>query len=286
MSAQILDGKLLAAKLKDDLKGQLAALKSKTGASPRLVSVMVGNDPGTKSYVAGQQKAAQSIGVNYDLMELPAESRQDDVISTVVRLNADPTVTGIILNKPMPAAIDFSRCSEAILPAKDVEGMNTANLGHVLMGTAGIWPCTAAAAIELLKSSGVPLAGKEAVVLGRSEIVGRPVALMLLKEDCTVTVCHSKTRDLQAHLGRADIVIAAIGKPLFVKGEWIKPGAVVIDVGINAQDGKIVGDLDYAGCLPRASFITPVPGGVGPVTSVILMKNALYAVQNAQISGS
>jgi methylenetetrahydrofolate dehydrogenase (NADP+)/methenyltetrahydrofolate cyclohydrolase len=186
-------------------------------------------------------------------------------------------VHGIIVNKPLPAHMNFKTIINTIAPYKDIEGMNLTNFGLLLMGEEGIFPCTPAAALELLKSSGVSLKGKHAVVIGRSEIVGKPVALLLLKEDMTVTICHSKTKDLPFVVHEGDVVIAAVGKPGFVKGDWIKNGAIVIDVGINQVDGKLVGDVDFLSAREKASYITPVPGGVGPVTSVMLMNNALKA---------
>jgi methylenetetrahydrofolate dehydrogenase (NADP+)/methenyltetrahydrofolate cyclohydrolase len=262
MSAQILDGKILAAKLKEELKSRIASLKQTSGQVPALVSIVVGDDAGSQSYALSQQRAAQSLGIDYRLLQLPQSTTQAQLLERISQLNKDNHTHGLIVNKPLPKGFDFSICADAIDKHKDIERINM---------------CTPAAAVELLKSAGVSLAGKEAVVLGRSEIVGKPVAVMLLKEDITVTVCHSKTIDLPGHVRRADIVIAAIGKPLFVKGDWIKPGAIIIDVGINQVDGKIVGDVDFESVKSKAGFVTPVPGGVGPVTSVILMQNAFEA---------
>jgi methylenetetrahydrofolate dehydrogenase (NADP+)/methenyltetrahydrofolate cyclohydrolase len=205
------------------------------------------------------------------------------VLNLIAELNSYDHVHGIIVNKPLPAHMNFKTIINAITPYKDIEGMNLTNFGLLLMGEDGIPPCTAEAALELLKSSGVSLKGKHAIVIGRSEIVGKPVALLLLKEDMTVTICHSKTTDLPFVVHNADVVIAALGKPGFVKGEWIKSGAIVIDVGTNQVEGKFVGDVDFASAQEKASFITPVPGGVGPVTSVMLVNNAVKAfkIQNA-----
>ena len=199
------------------------------------------------------------------------------MLKLIDELNSYDHVNGIIVNKPLPAHMSFSTIINAIAPYKDIEGMNLTNFGLLLMGEDGIFPCTPAAALELLKSSGVPLKGKHAIVIGRSEIVGKPVALLLLKEDMTVTICHSKTIDLPFVVHDADVVIAAIGRPSFVKGDWIKNGAIVIDIGINHVDGKLVGDVDFATAQEKASFITPVPGGVGPVTAVMLMNNVVKA---------
>ncbi len=269
MSAQILDGKILAVQLKQSLKKQVSALKSKTGHSPRLVSIIVGNDPGTVSYVSSQQKTAESLGIHYTLEIFKSTVMKEQFLGAIQGFNKDKDVHGIIVNKPLPQHLDFDTVIRAIAPVKNVEQMCL---------------CTPVGAMALLKSSGIDLTGKEAVVIGRSQIVGKPLAMMLLDEHCTVTVCHSKTMDLPAHVRRADIVAAAIGKPKFVKGEWIKPGAIVIDVGVNQADGKIVGDVDFDAVKQKAGYITPVPGGVGPVTSVMLMKNVVEAFKQ-QASG-
>ncbi len=267
MSAHILDGKALALMLRSQLAAQVVALKHQYHQSPRIVSIVIGDDPASLSYVASQQKTAESLGIHYELQRQLSTITSAALIRLIQDLNAYDDVHGIILNKPLPAHLEFKKIAASINPHKDIEGMNL---------------CTPAAAMALLKSSGVPIAGKEAVVLGRSEIVGRPMAMLLLDEHATVTICHSatfKAGQLDEHLKRADIVIAAMGKPHFLKGEHIKSGAIVIDVGINEVDGKIVGDVDFQSCLSKASYISPVPGGVGPVTSVILMQNAIKAYQ-------
>ena len=277
MSAQILDGKLLASKLKLQLIGEIQSLRNSVHEIPRIFSIVVGNDPASLSYAASQQKTALSVGIDFELQNFKADASQEDVLNLIDELNSYDHVHGIIVNKPLPAQMSFKAIINAISPYKDIEGMNLTNFGLLLMGEEGIFPCTPAAALELLKSSGVSLKGKHAVVIGRSEIVGKPVALLLLREDMTVTICHSKTIDLPFVIHDADVVIAALGRPNFVKGEWIKNGAIVIDVGINQVDGKLVGDVDFTSAQEKASFITPVPGGVGPVTSVMLMNNAVKA---------
>ncbi len=273
MSAQILDGKVLAAKLKEDLSKEIASLKH----PPRIVSIAFGRETASQSYISSQQKTAASLGVHYVLQVLDEHWPLPKVIDVIEKINADSLVHGIIVNKPVPASMDFYVLINAIAQGKDIEGMNMANLGALMMNKSLLWPCTPSAALELLKSSGISLAGKTAVIVGRSEIVGKPMALLLLKEHMTVTVCHSRTVDLKGHLKSADVVVAAIGKPLFIQGDWIKPGAAVIDIGINQHEGKIVGDVDFDSAKERAGYITPVPGGVGPVTSVMLMKNAVEA---------
>ncbi len=275
MSAQILDGKLLAAKLKEQLIKEITDLKARSGKVPSIVSIVVGNDPSSLSYLASQKRTAESLGIQYELRQLSLQTSESDLLKVILELGHLENVNGIILNKPLPSSINSAKCFDVIPEEKDIEGMNVLNLGRLFIGQICSVPCTPAAAVELLKSSGIPLKGKTAVVLGRSEIVGKPMALLLLAENMTVTICHSKTNDLPGVVRSSDVVVAAIGKPLFVKGDWIKPGAIVIDVGINQVDGKIVGDVDFESCKEKASFITPVPGGVGPVTSVMLMKNVV-----------
>ncbi len=277
MSAQVLDGKLLAATLKERLAKEIKALKDSSREVPRVVSIVVGDDPAGLSYVGSQQKTAKDLGIHYELQNFKADILQDEVLALIGQLNGYSHVHGIIVNKPLPAGVDFKTLINAIDADKDIEGMNLTNLGRLFLGDSRIFPCTPLAVMELLRSSGVSLKGKRAVVIGRSEIVGKPVGLLLLKEDMTVTICHSKTKDLPGEVGRADVVVAALGKPMFVKGQWIKDGAIVIDVGINQADGKIVGDVDFASAKEKAAYISPVPGGVGPLTSVILMNNVLKA---------
>ena len=281
MSVTILDGRALASKLKEGLSKEIASLKSLHHQTPRIVSIAFGQNVASQSYIASQQKAAESLGIHYELEVLPESLSQKEVMELIEKINNYKEVHGILINKPVPASIDFYTLINAIVPSKDIEGMNLANLGMLLMNKTRLWPCTPSAALALLKSSGVSLQGKTAVVLGRSEIVGKPMSLLLLQENMTVTVCHSKTKDLPNVVRKADVVVAALGKPLFVQGDWIKPGAIVIDVGINQVDGKIVGDVDFESCKDKASFITPVAGGVGPVTSVILMKNVVEAFKHS-----
>ena len=277
MSAKILDGKILAVRIKEQLSKDIAALKSGTGKVPRLVSISVGEDPAGASYALSQERTAKELGIAYERKVFPAPAAQSEVLAGIRAFNADPSTHGIIVNKPLPARLDLNALISAIDPDKDAEGLNIYNLGRLFSGTAFLIPCTPAAVMAHIKSTGVDLKGKEAVVLGRSEIVGKPMAILLLKENVTVTICHSGTKNLPEHVQRADIVVAAVGQPLFVKGDWIKPGAIVIDVGINQVDNKIVGDVDFNTAKEIAGTITPVPGGVGPVTSVMLMKNVVEA---------
>ncbi len=284
MSAKILDGKLLAQKLSDELKGEIASLITSTGKSVKMVNVMVGEDHGASAYANSQKRVAQRVGIEYELLTLPENCSQKNLEMELDKLSHDSLVHAVMLHKPVPQGIDFQKAVKHIAVLKDVEGMNATNFGQLLLGGTKILPCTPAAVIEHLRN--IPdfsLRGKDAVVVGRSEIVGKPVALMLLAMNATVTVCHSatdKAGKLQEHIGRADVLVAAVGQAGFVKGEWIQKGCVVIDVGINSVNGKIVGDVDFESAGKRAAYITPVPGGVGPVTVVCLMKNAVEAFKS------
>lgn len=280
MPVKILDGKLLAQEIKETLRAQIQQLKKEHGQTPRLVNVMVGSNEASSAYTNSQKKIAEYIGIDYQLKSLPAEAKQQQVITLLDQLNGDRSIHGIMIQKPFPKQIDFQVVTNAVDPAKDVEGMNVTNIGKLMLGQAKIIPCTPAAVMEHLKSTAVDLKGKEAVIIGRSEIVGKPLVFLLLEKNLTVTVCHSATSkagNLMDHLKRADVVVASLGKAGFVKGDWIKQGAIVIDVGINSVRDKIVGDVEFEEAKKRASFITPVPGGVGPVTVVMLMRNTIEA---------
>ena len=277
MSAKILDGKILAVRIKEQLSKDIAALKSSTGKVPRLVSISIGQDPAGASYALSQERTAKELGIAYERKIFSASVAESEIFADIRAFNADPLTHAIIVNKPLPAHLHLNTLIEAIDPDKDAEGLDSYNQGRIFSGIAFLIPCTPAAALAHIKSTGIDLKGKEAVVLGRSEIVGKPMVILLLKENVTVTICHSGTKNLFEHVKRADIVVAAVGKPLFVKGDWIKPGAIVIDIGINQVDGKIVGDVDFESAKEKAGYITPVPGGVGPVTSVMLMKNVVEA---------
>ncbi len=280
MNAKILDGKILASRLKESLKAEVLKLKEAAGGIPHLVNIMVGEDPSALAYANSQKKSAEQIGIRYELRNVPHNIFQKELIALIAQLNRDPNVHGIMVYKPVPAQINFREVIRTIDVNKDLEGINPENLGRMFLGEPSIIPCTPAAVMELVRSAKADLRGKEVVLLGRSEIVGKPLQILFLKQNATVTVCHSGTSEagrLVEHIGRADILVAALGKPRMIKGEWIKKGAVVIDVGINQAEGKIVGDVDFDSAAERASFITPVPGGVGPVTVVMLMKNGVEA---------
>lgn len=280
MNARLLDGKILAAQLKDSLKKEVERLKASTGKVPRLINLMIGSDSGACAYANSQKRVAEQIGLRYELRNLPQDVSQKDLITVIKNLSGDPDVNGIMIHKPVPSQINYFEAANTIEISKDLEGINIANIGKMLLGETKIIPCTPAAVMEHLASAKIDLRGKEAVVVGHSDIVGKPLSLLLLRQYATVTVCHIATSEaghLIEHIGRADVLIVAVGKAKLVKGEWVKKGAVVIDVGINQVGERIVGDVDFDSAAERASYITPVPGGVGPVTVVMLMKNGIEA---------
>ncbi|MDD2679935.1 MAG: bifunctional 5,10-methylenetetrahydrofolate dehydrogenase/5,10-methenyltetrahydrofolate cyclohydrolase [Candidatus Omnitrophica bacterium] len=279
--AKLLEGKPLAEKIKEGLKRQVAALKVK----PVLASIMVGENAGAAAYVKSQSKAAEGLGIEYRLQNLPQDTTEAALIDFIRKLNADKSVNGIIIQMPLPAAIDYKKISAYISPEKDIEGMHPQNIGKLLFGKAKLIPCTAAAVMELINATGIDLYGKETVIVGHSEIVGKPLALLLLDKFATVTVCHigtSKAGKLEEHVRRAELLIVAVGKAGLIKGDWVKEGAVVIDVGINRLADKIVGDVEFEGAEKRAAYITPVPGGVGPLTVTMLMRNLVEAAEAQQ----
>ena len=276
--ARIIDGKATAAALRAEIGREVAAIKAARGIVPGLHVVLVGEDPASKVYVASKEKLAVEIGMNSVAHRLPADTTEAELLAKLAELNADDSVDGILVQLPLPKHIDTGRIIDAIDPAKDVDGLHPINAGLLAGGKNGLVPCTPLGCMLLLKQALPSLSGLDAVVIGRSELVGRPVAQLLLQADCTVTIAHSRTRDLAAAVKRADIVIAAVGRPRMVKGDWIKPGATVIDVGINRlPDGKLTGDVDFAEAVQVAGAITPVPGGVGPMTIACLLKNTLTA---------
>ncbi len=274
MTARIIDGKAVAASLRAELATRVAGL----GFRPGLTVILVGDDPASAVYVRSKDRAAKEAGIEATTIRLPADTAERALLAEIARLNADPAVDGILVQLPLPPQIDPNRVIAAIDPAKDVDGFHPVNVGALANGQPGLVPCTPAGTMKLLAYAGVKLAGARAIVLGRSAIVGRPVAALLLAADATVTIAHSRTRDLPAECRRADVVIAAVGRPEMVRGDWIAPGATVIDVGINRlPDGRLVGDVAYAECLAHAGAITPVPGGVGPMTIACLLENTVEA---------
>ena len=277
MSAKILDGKSLAATTRAALKHQVDALVQR-GVRPGLTVLIAGDDPASKVYVRNKTLAAKEIGVRSELIELPGSVSEQQLLDHVARLNANREVHGILVQLPLPKHIDSARVLEAIAPAKDVDGFHEANLGALMAGRPGVVPCTPLGCMRLIEHAGMQIAGRHAVVLGRSNIVGKPVAMLLLQKDATVTICHSKTPDLAAVTRQADILVAAVGRAKLVGAAMVKPGACVIDVGINRlPDGKLAGDVDYEAVKQVAGWITPVPGGVGPMTIAMLLENCLGA---------
>jgi len=274
--ARLLEGKPVALKIQDQIKVGIASLSK----PPILASIMVGDNPGSEAYVKSHKNAAENLGIVYQLHRLGLDTTEAQLIDSIKALNADKGVSGIIVQMPLPSGIDYKKISNFISPDKDIEGMHPVNIGRIVFGKAAILPCTAAAVMELLKETGIDLYGKEVVVVGHSEIVGKPLALLLLEKFATVTVAHigtSKAGKLEEHVRRAEVLIVAVGKAGLIKGEWIREGAVVIDVGINRVGDKIVGDVEFEGASSKASWITPVPGGVGPLTVTILMRNLIEA---------
>jgi len=281
MPAKLLEGKSVALKIKENIKAETGVLKAKYGFGPKLVSVQVGENAASEVYLKSQEKNAKELGLEYELKKLDANIKQDEFIKAIDSLNKDKAVHGIIIQMPLPQHIDAKFVSRYIAPLKDIEAVHPENMGEIVFGTAKILPCTAAACMELLSSvPGLELYGKGAVIVGHSEIVGKPLALLLLNKFATVTVCHIATGQrgtLPEFVKNAEILIVAVGKAGLIKGDWIKSGAIVIDVGINRVEGKIVGDVEFDKAAEKASYITPVPGGVGPLTVAILMRNAVEA---------
>ena len=277
--AVLIDGKKISQEIKDELKEEVANLKEK-GILPALAVIQVGDDPASSVYVRNKKKACEYIGMGSLSYELPDETTQEELLKLIDDLNNDDKVTGILVQLPLPKAIDETVIINSISPKKDVDGFHPVNVGNLCIGQEGYVSCTPAGIIQLLKRSNIDIAGKECVVIGRSNIVGKPMSLLLLRENGTVTVCHSRTADLMSVTKRADILVVAIGKPKMITKEYVKEGAVVIDVGIHRmEDGKLCGDVDFADVEPHVSAITPVPGGVGPMTIAMLMNNCVEAVR-------
>ncbi|NRA76435.1 MAG: bifunctional methylenetetrahydrofolate dehydrogenase/methenyltetrahydrofolate cyclohydrolase FolD [Planctomycetes bacterium] len=274
--AQIIDGKARAKELRKNLKKRVHAFAEQTGYAPGLGVVLVGEDPASAVYVRNKERACEKTGIRSFHHQLAEDVSQQQVEECIDKLNADPEVHAILLQLPLPAQLDAQPLLERILPEKDADGFHPVNAGRLSVGQPASVPCTPLGCIDLLRWSGVELEGANAVVVGRSNIVGKPIAQLLLAEGATVTICHSKTRDLAEQVGRAEVLIAAVGRPEMIRGDWIRPGAAVIDVGINRlEDGSIVGDVEFEAASARAGYITPVPGGVGPMTVAKLLENTL-----------
>jgi methylenetetrahydrofolate dehydrogenase (NADP+)/methenyltetrahydrofolate cyclohydrolase len=283
MTAQLLSGKQLAEKIQTELADEVAKFAATSGVTPCLAAVLVGNNPASEVYVRNKQLACQRVGIASQLHRLPASTTTDELLSLIERLNTDQAVHGILVQTPLPPQVNSSRVVSAVSPLKDVDAFHPENVGLVTLGRPRFFPCTPYGIRQLLQSNGIPTSGRHAVVVGRSDIVGKPMALMLLDKgpmgDATVTVCHSRTPNLAEITRQADILIAAIGRPRFITAEMVKPGAAVIDVGINRVDGKLCGDVDFASVSEVAGYITPVPGGVGPLTVTMLLHNTLRAAR-------
>ena len=279
MAAGIIDGKAIAQQVRAEVADEVAAWVAAGHGPPGLATVLVGDDPASAVYVGGKQKASAEVGIQGFDHRLSQDTPHDAVDQLLRELNDDPRVSGILLQLPTPPQIDGGALTELIDPAKDVDGLTPISTGLLAKGRPGLRPCTPAGVMEMLRRHEVALEGAEAVVIGRSDLVGKPLSAMLLAANATVTVCHSRTHDLPAVARRADVLVAAVGRPQFVQGDWVKEGAVVIDVGINRTDDGLVGDVDFAAAAARARLITPVPGGVGPMTIAMLLRNTLQAAR-------
>jgi methylenetetrahydrofolate dehydrogenase (NADP+) / methenyltetrahydrofolate cyclohydrolase len=287
MPHKIIDGKKYAQVVKDDVRTRVEALKA-LGWQPRLVSIDIGESDAVALFIKNQRRNCEDVGIEYENRHYSAEITQGEALAAIHALNADPRVSGIILQRPVPRSLDLEQLENAMHPSKDVEGMSSANIGNIVYGDSSLGPCTSLASLELLKSTGLNIRGLEVVVVGHSEIVGKPIALLLVEELATVTICHHGTRNLGYHTRQADAVIVAVGKPNLITADMIKPGAAVIDIGINhvevtKEDGtksrKVVGDVDFESVHEVAGWITPVPGGVGPVTVAMLLRNTVVAIE-------
>jgi methylenetetrahydrofolate dehydrogenase (NADP+)/methenyltetrahydrofolate cyclohydrolase len=278
MTAQIIDGKAVAARVRTEVKERVTAFREKFGRAPGLDVVLVGDDAASAVYVRNKEKAAAEVGIVGRVHQRPATFSQAELLKLVAVLNAAEDVDGILVQMPLPKGLDSDAVIAAIDPGKDVDGLHPANAGLLVSGKPGLRPCTPIGSMRLLAEAGVDLAGAEAVVVGRSILVGKPIAALLLEKHATVTIAHSRTKNLAEVCRRADVLVAAVGKAGLVKGDWVKPGAAVIDVGINrGADGKLTGDVDFAAAAERAGWITPVPGGVGPMTIAMLLSNTVDA---------
>lgn len=278
--AEIIDGKFVSQKLRNELKTDISDFVAKTGHKPGLAVIVVGNDAASAVYVRNKHKACLEVGINSFEIALPENTEEAELLEKITELNRDPAVDGILVQLPLPPHIDESKVINCIIPEKDVDAFSPSNVGNIMIGKYKLLPCTPAGVMELLKHYGVSIEGKRCVVIGRSNIVGKPMAMLLMEQNGTVTVCHSRTKDLSRICREADIIVVAIGKAEFLRADIVKPGAVVIDVGINrTSDGRLVGDVAFDEVKEVASLITPVPGGVGPMTITMLLKNTLTAAK-------
>ena len=277
--AKLIDGKQVSAQVKEQVRAEAAAIYEKHGIQAGLAVVIVGNDPASRVYVNNKKKACEAVGFQSFEYALPEETTQEELLELVETLNNDPKVNGILVQLPVPKHIDDTAIINAISPEKDVDAFHPENVGRIMIGDYTFLPCTPAGVMELIDSTGVEISGKKCVVIGRSNIVGKPMAMLLLHRSGTVTICHSRTQDLPSVTREADILVAAVGRANFVTADMVKEGAVVIDVGISRVDGKLKGDVEFASASQKAGYITPVPGGVGPMTIIMLMKNTIEACE-------
>ncbi|MCI6037278.1 MAG: bifunctional methylenetetrahydrofolate dehydrogenase/methenyltetrahydrofolate cyclohydrolase FolD [Clostridiales bacterium] len=282
MTAKILDGAAMALEVEKELKQRVDALREKN-VVPGLCVILVGNDPASQTYVANKEKACARLGIHSQTLRMGAETTQAELEASIERANEDEAIHGILVQLPLPAHLDEHRALALIRPEKDVDGFHAVNMGRLARGEDCVVACTPKGALHMLKAAGVPIAGKNAVVIGRSNIVGKPMALLLLQENATVTICHSRTENLAEYTRRADILVAAVGKPRFVTADMVKEGAAVLDVGINRVDGKLCGDVDFETVKEKAGWISPVPGGVGKMTIAMLMENTVSAAEKAAL---
>ena len=282
MAAEILDGKKMSEGLRKEIAERVARLKEQ-GITPGLAVILVGNDPASEIYVRNKGNGCAETGMYSRTLQMPAETTQEELEAAIEKLNADPAIHGILVQLPLPKHLDEQAALAKILPEKDVDGFHLINAGHMLTGTEGVVACTPRGALYMIRSTGKDLNGLEAVVIGRSNIVGKPMAMLLLRENCTVTMCHSRTKNLAEHTRQADILVAAVGKASFVTADMVKPGAIVIDVGINRVDGKVKGDVDFDAVKEKAGWITPVPGGVGKMTITMLLANTVEAAERTLV---
>ena len=286
MAATIIDGRAVAESVREQVARDVKELTQRTGRPPGLATILVGDDPASAVYVANKRKACAEVGIADHHQHLPADVSQHDVAELIQRCNGDPEISGILLQLPVPAGLNGQDLTGLIAPGKDVDGLTPISVGRLVRGTPGLRPCTPVGVIELLDAYEVPLEGAEAVVVGRSDLVGKPVSFLLLQRNATVTICHSRTRDLPAVCSRADVLVAAAGIPRLLGAEHVRPGAAVIDVGVNRSDQGLVGDGDFDAAAERASVITPVPGGVGPMTIAMLLRNTLLAARLGEPLGA
>ncbi|WP_129597788.1 bifunctional methylenetetrahydrofolate dehydrogenase/methenyltetrahydrofolate cyclohydrolase FolD [Anaerophilus nitritogenes] len=280
MKAQIIDGKKISGEIRENIIKEVNDLKNSHGIVPGLAVIIAGDDEASSVYVSMKEKSCKNVGFYSQAYKLPQNTTQSEIIDLVEKLNQDPKIHGILVQLPLPKGINEDIINSHILPSKDVDGFHAVNSGNMLLGKPSFVPCTPKGIIELIKRTGEEINGKHAVVIGRSNIVGKPAAVLLLRENATVTICHSKTKDLKQHVAMADIVVAAVGSPNLITGDMIKEGAIVIDAGTRKIDGKLVGDVEFDKAVDKASWITPVPGGVGPMTITMLLQNTLKAARD------